>query len=76
MPPHWAETHKHKAKEGFERAGRDDTCNGAKKEYQRPPQPMLTPNGPMRRAVDQRVREKQEAIKAKFARDRQLERER
>ena len=34
------------------------------------PQPMLTPNGPMRHAVDQAIREKAEAIKAKLREDR------
>ena len=40
------------------------------------PQPMLTPKGPMRENVDARVREKQEAIRAKMARDRELIRDR
>jgi len=34
------------------------------------PQPMLTPNGPMRRDVDKAIREKAEAIKAKQRADR------
>ncbi|MAW79356.1 MAG: hypothetical protein CMI63_03905 [Parvularcula sp.] len=41
-----------------------------------PPRPQLTPKGPMRETVDRQVREKQAAIKAKFARDREVERER
>lgn len=42
----------------------------------KPPQPMLTPKGPMRENVDAKVREKQEAIRAKMARDRELIRDR
>lgn len=41
-----------------------------------PPQPTLTPNGPLRDQVDARVREKQEAINAKMRADRAVSRER
>lgn len=42
----------------------------------KPPQPMLTPKGPMREKVDAKVREKQDAIKAKMAQNKQLSRDR
>ena len=40
------------------------------------PQPTLTPGGSLQRSVDAKVREQQEAIKAKFAKDRAQERTR
>jgi len=76
MPKHWTEANKHKAKEAFDSVGHDIPKEHSIKHFQRPPQPMLTPKGQMRRSVDQRIREKQEAIKAKFALDRQMERDR
>lgn len=72
---HWTEANKHKAKNAFENTPRQVTQPNGRQPY-RPPQPQLTPKGPLRNEVDQRVREKQAAIKAKFARDKQLERER
>jgi hypothetical protein len=71
MTEHWAETNKHKAKEAFENAPREEVRPPDKQPYQRPPQPQLTPKGPMRREADQRVREKQEAIRAKFVQDKE-----
>lgn len=78
MAEHWIDQNKHKAKGAFERTG-----HAAQPTQQRQPiaskeapTPQLTPRGPMRDTVDRQVREKQAAIKAKFARDREIERER
>lgn len=78
MSEHWTEQNKHKAKEAFERTkqANQPAQQRQARPPQRPPQPQLTPSGPMRETVDRQVREKQAAIKAKLARDRQMERER
>ncbi|WP_133162351.1 hypothetical protein [Hyphococcus luteus] len=73
MPPHWTETNKHKAKEAFETAPREVRQHHNRQAPERPPQPQLKPKGPLRDAVDRQVREKAEAIKAKFTYDRQKE---
>lgn len=78
MTEHWTEREKHKAKDALARSvlAKQVKAQHQNVQQQRPPQPQLTPNGQLREAVDRRVREKQAAIKAKFARDREAERER
>lgn len=50
----------------FEKAQDErDKARGAE-----PPQPTLTPDGDLRKSTDQKVREKQDAIKAKMREDR------
>ncbi|WP_428409087.1 hypothetical protein [Hyphococcus sp.] len=80
MAEHWTDRNKHMAKDGFaealDRKVSPEQVNNAP-QGMKPPQPMLTPNGPMRSAVDQQVRERidaeiaqrQEAIRVKFAKD-------
>jgi hypothetical protein len=87
MTQHWIDRNKHMAKEGFaealERKVSPEQANEAP-QGMKPPQPMLTPTGPMRSAVDQQVRERceaeiarrQEEIQDKFFIDRAEEKER
>ena len=78
MAANWTEREKHKAKDALARSVQAKQVKAQRQvtQPQRPPQPRLTPKGPMRETVNRQVREKQAAIKAKFARDREAERER
>lgn len=78
MAEHWTEREKHKAKRAFEHGepAPQQTQPPSPQRPPQPPQPQLTPSGPMRETVNRQVREKQAAIKAKLARDRETERER
>lgn len=66
--------------EGKINFNRDHSNQNAKPDTDRTPpkapQPVLTPKGAMRNMVDAKVREKQEAIKAKMAQDKHLSRDR
>ncbi|MEL6280693.1 MAG: hypothetical protein AAFR28_17685 [Pseudomonadota bacterium] len=80
MAEHWTDAKKHEAKEAFDEARRNrprahaPSPKGRDADPPQTPQPTLTPSGPLRSIVDERIREKRAAIKAKIARDREKER--
>ena len=70
----WA---KDEANIAFDRANMEKAMDQRSRARQpQAPQPTLTPGGSLQRNVDAKVREQQEAIKAKFERDRARERNR
>jgi len=84
MAKHWTDEYKHKAKDAFDQAPDREPVNQPPHQ-QRPPQPQLTPKGPIRSNVDAQIREQDAAkhariekrkkeIEAKLENDRIIER--
>ena len=68
---------KDEANIAFDRANMENAMDErARARTPQAPQPTLTPGGSLQRSVDAKVREQQEAIKAKFERDRAQKRTR
>ena len=84
MSQHWTDREKGRAVDGFSNAQERRIMEQPEVRPPQAPQPQLTPNGPMRRQVDNRVREqmaadlarKKEEIMRKFEQDRQKEMQR
>jgi hypothetical protein len=66
----WTDEHKHKAKDAFEQAPDEGPVNQPPRQ-QRPPQPQLTPKGPMRSAVDAQIREQESAKRVRIEKRKQ-----
>ena len=82
MSGHWIDENKGIARKAFEEAKLREEKAKREAEAIKPTQPQLTPNGPLRHAVDAQVREqmaakraeieqRKEEIKQKFEQDRQ-----
>ena len=64
MSKDWIEENKHLAKDAFDRRSKNDPDQD--RTSPRPPQPQLTPDGQLRSTVDMRVREQEEAKRARI----------